>query len=250
MRIQVEKFLAATALLASAAVLGFGCSSENTDTNNRVSGGGAGGAKGGSGGKGGSDASTTGGTAGAAGSAAGGTAGTAAGGTAGSAQGGAAGGGGTSSCLGDTAVADAGSEPCAALPYYLTDCSGSFPLGADLCDYASVNLRPGVFEALLTCLATVTGDACSAQHNDAVNKCYADVSTNACQHDPLPSDDGGTYDPCADVAAGCPNLNEATCNVWLNPLTTAKEIDVLLCYNPTSENSCDQDFETCLGLPQ
>ena len=248
MRIQVEKFLAVTAMLASAAVMGIGCSSEDTDTNNGVSGGGGGGNKGGTGGK---DGSST-----------GGTAGSSTGGTAGSSTGGVAGGGGTAgstgdsgTCLGGDAAAEGAEIDCTTLPYYATVCvdpdagTEGLPLGVQFCSYMAVNGRTEVNAELLTCLAAITGDACAAAHDTAVQSCYDTVAAQACQHAGFPDGDGGTYDPCKDIASSCSAISEAQCNLALNPLNSTYVVSVLNCYDTPTGAPCEDDFATCIGLP-
>ena len=240
---QVERFLAITAVLATGSMMSVGCVSEDdadTNTDAQVNTGGT----------------SSGGTGGSAGGSTGGTAGTATGGSAGTATGGAAGGGGTAgaggACYGDTTVVDAGAEgiDCSTLPYALTDCGddagveGS-PTGVAMCTYIAVQGRAGVAEAMLTCLAAIGGDACGSAHDDAVSNCVQTVYSNSCPPaDPstAPSND------CVGLAASCPAIAEADCKINIDPLTPAAGEAIMDCYELLS-GDCAEDFATCLGLP-
>lgn len=249
MRIQVEKFLALTALLAAGSMMSTGCVTESTDTDTDAGisgGGGAGGTGGGSGGVAGSAGS--GGVAGSAGS------------------GGAAGGGGTAGSDGGDAAAcygDAGTEitDCLTLPYGATVCGDAGvggviqPLGVDLCQWVQGYGRLGIQQPMWDCLKAITGDACAAAHDTAVQKCLDDHFPLACQHDPLPDGDGGTYDPCKDVAQSCKavdggtaGITEAECNNALNPMSVNAMTAVLNCYD-TGTGDCRDDFIACVALP-
>ncbi|MBK8996617.1 MAG: hypothetical protein IPM35_12830 [Myxococcales bacterium] len=252
MRIQVEKFLALTALLAAGSVMSVGCVTEDTETNTDAGiagGGGAGGSSGGAAGAAGS-----GGVAGAAGG----------GGVAGAA--GAAGGGGTAGSDGGDAAAcygDTGTEiaDCGQLPYATTGCGDAgaegalAPLGYDLCMWVQGYGRLGIQQPMWDCLKAITGDACAAAHDAAAQKCIDDHFPQACQHDPLPDGDGGTYDPCKDVAESCKavdggtgGVTEAECNNALNPMSTGAMTAVLNCYD-IGTGDCRDDFIGCVGLP-
>lgn len=244
MRMQVERFLAITAVLATGSIMSVGCVSEDdadTKTDAQVNTGGTS-----SGGQGGSSGGST-----------GGTAGTATGGTAGTATGGAAGGGGTAgaagACFGDTTVSDAGAEgiDCTTLSYAATVCGddagaeGTEPLGVQMCNYISLQGRVGVAEAMFDCLAAISGDACATPHDDAVSACVQSVYGNTCPPaDPAtaPSND------CAGLNTICPAVAEADCKINIDPLTPAAGEAVFDCFDLLS-GQCDEDFLTCLGLP-
>ena len=130
------------------------------------------------------------------------------------------------------------------------------PLGYDMCIYTAGYGRKGVQEKMLTCLKAISGDACSSAHDAAVQKCLDQVFPQACQHPPLAGADGGTYDPCKDVAESCPavdggtsGVSEGECNAALNPLTVASVTAALVCYDKGT-GDCRQDFEDCLLLPK
>jgi hypothetical protein len=238
---QVERFLAITAMLAASTVMGVGCGSSDTETDTDASPntGGAG-----QGGSGGTDGST------------GGTAGSATGGTAGTATGGAAGGGGTAggaagaggSAGGTACFGDTGADPsieCGNLTYYATDCSGSAPNGALLCDYAEAKGRRGVFEALYACLNAIAGDACAQAHNDAVDACYSSTANNTCEPmDPANAPSSN----CAAMETVCPALPASECKLNLDVLTNVEGDLALDCY-ADGTGACEDDFYTCLGLP-
>jgi hypothetical protein len=243
MRMQVERFLAITAVLATGSMMSVGCVSEDdtdTKTDAQVNTGGTS-----SGGTGGSSGGT------------GGSAGTATGGSAGTSTGGAAGGGGTAgaggACFGDTTVSDAGAEggiDCSTLPYAATDCGddagveGS-PTGVAMCGYIATQGRAGVAEAMLTCLAAIGGDACSSVHDDAVSNCVQTVYSNTCAPADPPNAPSAA---CAALSGSCPAVAEADCKINLDPLTTDAGNAILDCYEALS-GDCAEDFNLCLGLP-
>lgn len=246
MQIQVEKFLALTALLAAGSVMSVGCVTEDTKTDTDAGIAGGGGAGG-----------STGGAAGAAGG--GGVAGAAGGGGAA----GAAGGGGSAGSDGGSCYGDTGTEiaDCGQLPYATTTCGdagaegGLSPLGYELCGWVQGYGRLGIQQPMWDCLNAITGDACAAAHDAAVQKCIDDHFPLACQHDPLPDGDGGTYDACKDVADSCKpvsggtaGITEAECNNALNPMSTGAMTAVLNCYD-TGTGDCRDDFINCVGLP-
>ncbi|MCC6899435.1 MAG: hypothetical protein IT377_10700, partial [Polyangiaceae bacterium] len=212
-------------------------------------GGGGGGGSGGTGGVGGTAGSSGAGSTGGSGrsGATGGVGGV--GGTAGSSGAGGTGG----ACLGDTGV----KNDCSKLAYAATVCGDAgaiMSLGYQFCGYVVAKGRLGIQKPLWDCLSAITGDACAVAHDYAVQKCMDDVFPQACQHDPLPDGDGGTYDPCKAVASTCvagpktAGISEAQCNFALNPLSASAVTLVLGCYN-AGTGDCRDDFEVCLGLP-
>lgn len=243
MRIQVEKFLALTALLAAGSVMSVGCVTEDTETNTDAgiaSGGGAGGSTGGAAGAAGS-----GGVAGAAGG--GGVAGAAGGGgTAGSD------GGDAEACLGDTGteIAD-----CTQLPYAATTCGdagaegGLSPLGYELCVWTQGYGKLGLQQPMWDCLnAITTANACD---DATAQKCLDDLAPKACELGPLPDGDGGTYDLCKSVAASCTGstgVTEAECAAVINATSAGAADAIWNCYEAGS-GACADDFWQCVGLP-
>jgi hypothetical protein len=251
MRIQLDKFLVATALLASGAVLGSGCTTEDTKTTTDAAVSGGGGSGGSTGGSGGTAGGTTGGSGGVAGGAAGsgGTAGGAAG--SGGTAGGAA---GATSCLGD-GDQDAGFEgiDCTTLSYYADDCTDAgfeAPLGVDMCAWADANLRPDVADSMLSCLAAISvSDNCSAAHDTAVQACLDNVFPQACVKPLIDDGDGGLYDPCTDVSSFCPAVQLTGCQNTLNAVTDDSELAILDCWNNSNGSVCQDDWDACVALP-
>jgi hypothetical protein len=250
MQIRVERFLAITAMLAGTALAAGGCvTEEETDATGGSSGSGGSSASGGSAGSTGGSAGSTGGSAGSTGGSAGSTGGSA----------GSAGDAGTE-CLGDTpSDPDAGVEGiCSTLPYAGTTCpdagveGGGIPTGVSLCDYMAVNGRLGVLEAMVTCLAAISGDACTAAHDTGVQACVDSIFPQACETGPLPLDDGGTYDLCQDVADSCPasdagtgGISKEQCLDSISPFTPAGQLSIAECYN-TVVGTCEDDFTACV----
>lgn len=266
MRIDVERFLTITAMLAAGTAVALGCSSEDVQ-NDPKNDGGISGASGRGGSSGASGSSGRGGTAGTGGSA--GTAGTAgASGTGGTSDGsagdGSVGTGGTAgadggACLGDTSATDAGAEPCGDLPYAAQLCGdgGNVPAsGMELCEYMAVNGRAGVFEVLKTCLASVgdAGTACSAAHDTAVQGCIDSVFPQAC--DGLSTTRGdGAVATCTDVSEACEvdggtsPLSVADCENSLHAFTAAARTEILECFELNDQGPCVDTFEICLFDP-
>lgn len=249
MRIQLERFLALSTALASVAAIAIGCTTETVDTptdDGGIAGGGGTGATGGAAGAGGGAAGTTSGGAGGEGATGGsGGAGGAAGG-AGGAAGGAGGAGGA--CLGGTDASLNDATRCDNLSYAGTDCSGDPPWGEIYCDYYAANGRPEVFDHITTCLEGLTpSDPCNSDHLDAASTCILIAADQACQYtDPVDDGNGGTVDPCVEVAASCSNLTEDQCNDTLNSFVPAGRQAIYDCYDSSASN-CFQSFQDCAG---
>ncbi|MBX3183041.1 MAG: hypothetical protein KIT72_17385 [Polyangiaceae bacterium] len=205
----------------------------------------------------------TGGTAGSAGAAGGGTGGTGAtagsgatggvGATGGSgatagvgATGGTGGTGGTPACYGDTTSE---TVACSALPYFSARCDENGteypPLGVEACEYTATYGRLGVHEANYDCLASITGDPCSASHDAAVQACLDTVFPRACDTTDTQPEGG----KCADFAASCAAITEEACAASYNALTTAAQGLVAQCYNE-GEGDCAEDFYACILTPE
>lgn len=275
MRIEFERFLMITAVLAGAGGVVLACSSENVDTTNTGTGGavGAGGkSTGGSSGKGGSSGtgggSGTGGssaTDGSGGAATGGSAGTATGGSAGTtggsggtATGGSAGSGGdASACLGDTAGPewDGSTSFCQSLPYFNQTCTGgNTPLAVLFCNYMDQNGRDGVVAALATCLSANAGDQCDdAIAQPEVDTCVGEVFPLACGPvGIIPFGDGGTTD-CATIASYCSaeeggtaGITELQCEHSLAAFTPQARTTIVNCYVTSSEPDCAVALQSCV----
>lgn len=267
MRIDVERFLTITAMLAAGTTVALGCSSEDVQNNPGGTGGIAGASgRGGSSGTGGtSGAGGSSGTAGASGSSgSAGTAGT--GGTGGTSDasvdsggtGGAAGSDG-GACLGDTAATDAGAEPCDDLPYAAQTCGNGgteSPSGVVLCEYMADTGRAGVFEALKTCLGTAgdAGNACSADHDTAVQTCIDGTFPRACDVGSTTLGDAAVV-TCTDVSAACEvdggtsTLSEEECADSLNAFTQDARRAILECFDRNDSGDCRDTFEICVFDP-
>ncbi len=233
-----------------------GCVVEEDDNVKNTDGGVAGtGAVGGTGGAAGS-AGAAGGGAGGTGATAGSgaTAGTggsgATAGTGGSGAtagvGGTGGTGGAPACYGDTTSE---TVACSALPYFNTRCDDDgteYPaLGVESCEYTATYGRLGVHEANYNCLAAITGDACSAAHDSAVEACLDAVFPRACDTTDTQPEGG----KCADFAASCSALTEEACAASYNALTTAAQGLVAQCYQ-SLDGDCLEDFTYCVLSPE
>jgi len=243
MRIQVEKFLALTALLAAGSMASTGCVTESTDTNTDAGISGGGGAGG----------SSTGGSGGVAGAAGGGGSAGGGGAAGGGGSAGADGGGGSDggACLGDTGteIAD-----CGQLPYATTTCGDAGaegaikPLGYDLCLWTQGYGRLGIQAPMWDCLKAITGDACA---DAAAQKCADDVFGAACDRGSIPDGDGGTYDVCKSVTTSCSGtggVTQAECDYVINATSPGAAGAIWDCYELGTGN-CRDDFFNCAGLP-
>jgi|SoiMethySBSTD1v2_1073268.scaffolds.fasta_scaffold10735_7 hypothetical protein len=265
MRIDVERFLTITALLAAGATVAAGCGSEEVENNPKNDGGisGASGRGGtsGSAGRGGSagtaGSSGRGGTAGDDGSAGtSGTGGTGTGGTAGT--GGSS--GDAATCLGDDPT-DGGDPACETLPYGLATCGDAgndLPAGLELCGYFKTSARSEVFAALFDCLKTITpdgGDPCTTAHGDAAQECLDQTMPHACTTGTTDlGGDAGTI-TCADISSDCAasgageQLSEAECHVGLDSFTQDGRKAIIQCWIRNTKGKCNETFDTCLFDP-
>lgn len=259
MQMNVEKFLALTALLAASALPA--CTVESVDSGDH--------------GAGGSGTAGSTGVAGTAGSLAGSS------GAAGSAATeGTGGGAGTSDASVDAATvtcfaegsADGGAEgACDALPYINDTCAdddagvegGGLPLGATLCLGLGDLLKPAAFGQLLDCLKkapTVAGDggtASCAASDAAATVCSTTLfQASTCAVPGGTGADGGTFG-CAEIVASCPaddaspGITLAKCQGWLGPFSAATRQAAIDCYtDPGSEGAtCAERFENCIFPP-
>jgi hypothetical protein len=261
MQMNVEKFLALTALLAASALPG--CTVTTVDSGDH-----------GNAGSGTAGATGVGGSAGAAGSAAneGGSSGSAS--TEGDDDSGtpdaSADSGPAAVCFAEGA-ADGGTEGvCGVLPYANDICAGDedagvegggAPLGVLVCNSLASVLKPAAFTQLLTCLkkAPGVGDA-------GTGSCVAsDAATAACSTAlfqattcTVPSSagaDGGAFG-CAEIAASCkpddagPGITVQKCQGWLGPFSAAARQAAIDCYNdPGTGGTCADRFDSCVFPP-
>lgn len=231
---------AATVTLATAGLAG--CIVEETDVKNTD--GGTAGAGGNSGGSGGSATAGTGGsaTAGTGGTSTAGTGGTggSTGGSGGSSTGGTGGTGAV--CLGDEATS---TDDCSELPYFATQCDDGgntiAPLGVDLCNYSASNTRSEVHAEIYACLKGLTVDACSADHDNAVQDCIDSTFPLACDATAT-QPEGGT---CADIVGSCPELTLSQCEAVYNAFTPAAQENIADCYS-SGKGECAEDFVYCV----
>jgi hypothetical protein len=272
MRIDVERFLTITALLAAGSTIAAGCGSEDVENVPKEGGTvGAGGSAGRGGSAGSSGSGGRGGSSGSGGSAGqGGSSGTSndasadTGGTAGtSGTGGSSGTGGTAgdagTCLGDTTSSDAGDPACESLPYANATCgdAGDAPIGLSLCRYFVDAGRAGIYEALHECLMDITpdgGDPCAAAQGDAAQECVNLVLPEACPVDSTPIGDGGTI-TCAEISADCAaspvgeQLSEAECRAAFDAFKPAARTAIAECWIRNNGGKCNETFETCVFDP-
>jgi hypothetical protein len=258
MEINVEKFLAMTALLAAAVVPA--CTVESVDTGDH--GGSAGAGTGGSSGSatGGSSGSATGGSSGASGSThadASSDAPTHADGS-----------DGGTACFAEDAsdAGDAGAEGCDTLPYFATTCDdagGAKPAGVDLCQaYEGAGLKASAFYQLLVCLRKLpSADACSQAHMNASDACGLDLYNGKACTVPAENVDGGAYG-CPEIVASCKagdagadggpsGISLDICNSWVQPWNAATRRAVIDCYlDPAAQGDpCAERFELCVPFP-
>jgi hypothetical protein len=219
MKIQRDKFLAITALIAGSAAAGQACTS-NSPKSDGDEGSGGSGNSGGSGGDGGSSAD--GGTGGQATT-------TASGGTG---EGGEAGDNGTGGGAGETgdagAAGDGGTggemgeefceapwpsaEVCEALSFAATLCDGDTRStdGYVMCNSAVVQYNAEVLDAIIDCIEDIGGDPCDeGVHGAAVFACLTDVpdSVDACTTQTA-------ADFCSEIE--CSALEEGECEALLS----------------------------------
>ncbi len=260
MEMNVEKFLALTALLAASALPGCTVTTVDSGANNTAGSGTAG-------------ATGVGGGAGAAGS------GASTGGGSGSAstEGGDDGGVSTADasvdsgpaavCFAEGAAADGGTEGvCDVLPYANDTCAaddagaagGQAPLGVQLCTNLQADLKPAAFTQLLTCLKKAPGVAdggtgsCAASDAAAVACSTALFGASTCTVPNGSSADGGVFG-CAEIAASCkpddagPGIAVQKCQGWLGAFSAAARQVIIDCYtDPGTAGACADKFETCV----
>ena len=257
MRIEFERFLTITALLAGATAAAAGCTIESSDSDNE---GGKPGVSGGGG---------RGGTAGQSGSS--GQAGTAGSGGA-SGQGGAGGQSGSGGYAGDAAVClddtlpanwDAGAAPCSILPYKTGCEGGTTPLAYDVCTYlddgtSHTRARKAVAGEVARCFSKITGDACSDSNvQPQAEKCLADVFPQACgEVGNIDIGDGGVVtckqmvDLCAPYDGGASNLTEQDCKLTLNAFQPWARSEIVNCWLDLPDSGdCKADFDYCVFPP-
>jgi hypothetical protein len=239
MEMNVEKFLALTALLAASALPA--CTATTVDSGDHGNTGGAVG---------------TGGSAGGSAGTAGSSSGTSGGGGSASTEGGDDGGGVTteSSTDGAAPVAcfaegsdDGGNEGmCSTLPYAADTCPDpggeAMPvLGAQLCASFQSRLKPAAFTELFDCLKTApaVGDAgaaaCTA-HENAVSACSKAIFNRSTCAVPNGTDADGGALGCAQIVAACPandagnpGITLAQCQSWLSPFSATARQAALSC---------------------
>ncbi len=247
MKFEVNKFLALTALLATATASAVGCSS--TDAKQAPStGGGEGGEAGSVEPSAGSGAvAPEGGAAGALGEAGqGGTSEGGEGGTPGAA------GAPTEMCIGEIVgqggAAEEGTTPCdlwgaAGAPDCGNESGLNFAGEGCLELYNTGVYRPSVIDAYNTC-ATKLADTCD---QDGVIGCANGLIGQGCAEDT-------TTEACALVASYCPTVTN--CTGVMNLLTPEGQVAVADCMDPASENyaaytadDCNVNLKYCANLP-
>jgi hypothetical protein len=157
-------------------------------------------------------------------------------------------------CLGDAPVSDAGLDGiCDKLPTAATDCSDAGVQGGLAPDYqfcanTIAYLRPGVAGAFIACLSAVPpGKECST---DLLNTCTRSVFASACPR----TYDGGAS-PCATISAQCPAVTVAACQTVLNAYGSASQTNIPQCFTDRTADAgggtgdCAKDFEFCYSVP-
>jgi hypothetical protein len=226
MKIDLEKFLAITALLATASVVD-GCTSDNKASSGGSGGSDSGAGGSGSGGKSGSGGSGSGGkTSKDSGAGGGATGGHHGGGT----DSGTDAGGDAGACLyndaPDWSLPDGSTNRCTT--FASTVCpnapdaggEGHQAYGSAFCIAAAGELRPGINNAMLNCIAALPGDPCSKSYGAAALKCLDDAVARSCTWDAfpaLPADAGG--DNCDAIHTACAGISAAQCRHLLSSFT-------------------------------
>lgn len=257
MQMNVEKFLALTALLAAATLPG--CTVETVNSGDHAGAAGLG------------TAGSAGGSAGAAGSS----------GAAGSASTEGTDDGGTADSSADASVvacfaegaADAGpvaESICDTLPYASSTCTddagaeGGFPLGLSVCAGLKDVLKPSAFAELMDCLTKAPNVADGGQgdctaHDAAAALCSTSIfNRSTCTVPDAASEDGGALG-CAQIVASCPandagnpGITLAQCQRWLSPMNAAARQAALSCgIDPSLEGAadCADKFENVCVFP-
>jgi hypothetical protein len=263
MEMNVEKFLALTALLAASAVPA--CTVTTVDSGDHGNAGGSTGTAGSSTATAGSAGSSSG-TSGAGGSAS--TEGSDDGGTTADSSVDA----GVVACFPEGSD-DGGAEGrCATLPYANDTCigdvdagtEGGVPLGLSLCQSLEGSLKPAAFDELFTCLQAAPGANdggafdCTA-HEAAVTACSKNVfNRSTCAVPDGTTADGGVLG-CAQIVAACPpddagnpGITLAQCQSWLSPFSSATRQAMLSCgIDPGLEGAanCADKFENVCVFP-
>ena len=260
MEMNVEKFLALTALLAASALPG--CTVTTVDSGDH-----------GNAGSGTAGSMGVGGSAGAAGSAStegsGGSASTEGDDDSGTPDA-SADSGPAAVCFAEGA-ADGGTEGvCDALPYANDTCAGDedagvegggAPLGVLVCNSLASVLKPAAFTQLLACLKTAPGVADggtgSCVASDAVAAaCSTALFQGSTCTVPSGTNDGGAFG-CAEIAASCkpddagPGITVQKCQGWLGPFSAAARQAAIDCYTDpgTEGGTCADRFENCVFPP-
>jgi hypothetical protein len=254
MEMNVEKFLALTALLAASALPA--CTVTEVDSG--ATGGGSGTAgKGITAGSAGSSASTGGG----AGSAS--TEGTDDAGTVSDAAGDAS----VVACFPEGPATDGAVDEskCGTLPYADNTCvdgdagaeGATDTLGFVLCSAYQPGLKPAAFNELFDCLNKAPGVAdggagdCTA-HDAAAALCSKNIfNRSTCLSPDAMDADGGALG-CKQLVASCPALSLANCQAWLAPLNADARQGMLECgMDPALEGeaNCAKKFENACVFP-
>jgi len=248
MTFDVSKFLALTALLATAGIGTAACSSSNDDSDGSGGTSGSGGKS--SGGEGGSvdgGAGNTGGQGGATdgvGGAAGGEGGL--GGTAGAAAEGGAGGEGAEECVENDPSYEG--DPCADLPDTKCDGAAEDALNpfSDSC-YSTYNTNTNTRLAYAACLAGK--DACDADSADVAAACWSTVAAQACPVE-------GAAAACTTVVGTCSTgLTTGACTDMLDAVAILDAEYLGSCMDPAGEyydeslvGDCKVRLAECAGV--
>jgi len=167
----------------------------------------------------------------------------------------------------DVVGADAGTPPCAQLPYYAVTCADDAgamdaPLGAITCDYYDQSIKVAAFIELFDCLKAIPGDdagttACSPAHDAAAMACASKIFNRTSCTVPDVTIDGGTFG-CAQVVASCPSddagggITLDRCQSWVGPFNATARDDIFACYwDPATPagTSCADKFENYCVFP-
>lgn len=144
-------------------------------------------------------------------------------------------GGDAAACFGD----DFGEDiDCGDLPYADADCGAEYALGVEVCMEAKMHVRAGSAAALASCLSEIeTESACGEDHEAEVFDCYAAVAEHSCGNEDAAS-------LCEDLAGDCDDIDPAECLASLS-LLNSFALDALGDCLADSADECSDALLTC-----
>lgn len=143
---------------------------------------------------------------------------------------------------------------CSSLAYASTDCGGSAPQGAFLCDQASKYLRAETATTAFSCLNGISvSDDCSTDHDDAAQACFFSATGQACETPPLFDDVNMTDFGCQQMAEVCSDgsLDQEDCEGTAFGYTLENQALIFQCYVDAMFGECANkdalsEFSNCV----